>query len=138
MSKHTCCTIFGIFILFLGCLPCFFLQSGSVVLDCGHTPGQQSQCQNTPAAHIQNSKFFFLGSWLLAPCSQCMHEPIAPLQPWYPNRGVPAKIMNICCRPHHVECTGSLPTSEVKRHRARSVLGWGTAWEDFRVLTAFT
>ena len=24
VSKHTCCTIFGIFILFLGCLPCFF------------------------------------------------------------------------------------------------------------------
>ena len=31
----------------------------------------------------------------------------------------------ICCRPYHVECTGSLPTSEVKRHRARLVLGWG-------------
>ena len=42
----------------------------------------------------------------------------------------------ICCRPYHVECTGSLPTSEVKRHRARLVLGWGTAWEDLRVLTA--
>ena len=45
---------------------------------------------------------------------------------------------HICCRPYHVECTGSLPTSEVKRHRARLVLGWGTAWEDLRVLTAFT
>ena len=44
---------------------------------------------------------------------------------------------HICCRPYHVECTGSLPTSEVKRHRARLVLGWGTAWEDLRVLTAF-
>ena len=40
-------------------------------------------------------------------------------------------------RPYHVECTGSLLTSEVKRHRARLVLGWGTAWEDLRVLTAF-
>ena len=57
VSKHTCCTIFGIFILFLGCLPCFFLQSGSVVLDCGHTPGEHSQCHNTPAAQIQ--KFMF-------------------------------------------------------------------------------
>ena len=44
----------------------------------------------------------------------------------------------ICWRPYHVECTGSLLTSEVKRHRARLVLGWGTAWEDLRVLTAFT
>ena len=48
----------------------------------------------------------------------------------------------LCCvvlrwRPYHVECTGSLPTSEVKRHRARLVLGWGTAWEDLRVLSAF-
>ena len=42
-----------------------------------------------------------------------------------------------CWRPYHVECTGSLLTSEVKRHRARLVLGWGTAWEDLRVLTAF-
>ena len=40
-------------------------------------------------------------------------------------------------RPYRVECTGSLLTSEVKRHRARSVLGWGTAWEDLRVLSAF-
>ena len=40
-------------------------------------------------------------------------------------------------RPYHVECTGSLLTSEVKRHRARLVLGWGTAWEDLRVLSAF-
>ena len=40
-------------------------------------------------------------------------------------------------RPYRVECTGSLSTSEVKQHRARSVLGWGTAWEDLRVLSAF-
>ena len=42
----------------------------------------------------------------------------------------------ICWRPYHVECTGSLLTSEVKRHRARLVLGWGTAWENFKVLSA--
>ena len=41
-------------------------------------------------------------------------------------------------RPYRVECTGSLSTSEVKRHRARLVLGWGTAWEDLRVLSAFS
>ena len=36
------------------------------------------------------------------------------------------------------ENTGSLLTSEVKRHRARLVLGWGPAWEDLRVLSAFS
>ena len=40
-------------------------------------------------------------------------------------------------RPYRVECTGSLSTSEVKRRRAQLVLGWGTAWEAFRVLSAF-
>ena len=40
-------------------------------------------------------------------------------------------------RPYRVECTGSLLTSEVKRHRARLVLGWGTAWELPGVLPAF-
>ena len=40
-------------------------------------------------------------------------------------------------RQYRVECTGSLPTSEVKRRRARSVLGGGTAWEHLRVLSAF-
>ena len=39
-------------------------------------------------------------------------------------------------RPYRVECTGSLPNSEVKRRRARLVLGWGTAREDLRVLLA--
>ena len=40
-------------------------------------------------------------------------------------------------RPYRVECTGSFPTSAVKRRRARLVLGWGTAREDLRVLPAF-
>ena len=40
-------------------------------------------------------------------------------------------------RPYRVEYTGSLSTSEVKRRRARLVLGWGTAWELLRVLSAF-
>ena len=43
-----------------------------------------------------------------------------------------------CWRPYRVECTGSLLTSEVKRHRARLVLGWGTAWEHPWVLPAFS
>ena len=45
--------------------------------------------------------------------------------------------LHVCRRPYRVECTGSLPTSEVKRHRARLVLGWGAAWEDLSVLSAF-
>ena len=46
-------------------------------------------------------------------------------------------IVAVFCRwPYRAECTGSLPTSEVKRHRARLVLGWGPAWEDLRVLPA--
>jgi hypothetical protein len=40
-------------------------------------------------------------------------------------------------RPYRVEYTGSLLTSEVKRHRPRLVLGWGTAWEHTRVQSAF-
>jgi hypothetical protein len=40
-------------------------------------------------------------------------------------------------RPYRVEHTGSLSTSEVKRRRARLVLGWRTAWELVRVLSAF-
>ena len=43
----------------------------------------------------------------------------------------------LCClRPYHVENTGSRPITEVKQRRARSVLGWVTAWE-YRVLQAF-
>ena len=45
----------------------------------------------------------------------------------------------VCCRwrPYRVECTGFLSTSDVKRRRARLVLGWGAAREDLRVLQAF-
>ena len=32
-------------------------------------------------------------------------------------------------RPYHVGYTGSRPITEVKRRRARLVLGWVTAWE---------
>jgi hypothetical protein len=39
---------------------------------------------------------------------------------------------NLC-----IECTGSILLSEVKRHMARLVLVWGTAWEELRVLWAF-
>ena len=34
-----------------------------------------------------------------------------------------------CLRPYHDEYTRSRPITEVKHRRARTVLGWGTAWE---------
>ena len=42
-----------------------------------------------------------------------------------------------CQRPYCDEHTRSHPNSEVKHRKARSVLGWGTAWEVLRVLLAF-
>ena len=42
------------------------------------------------------------------------------------------------CRPYYHENTGSRPISEVKRGKARLVLGSVTAWEPLRVLTAFS
>ena len=38
-----------------------------------------------------------------------------------------------CQRPYYIEYTRSHPNSEVKLCKARSVLGWGTAWEALRV-----
>ena len=43
-----------------------------------------------------------------------------------------------CQRPYCVEYTRSHPNSEVNRQKARSVLGWGTAWEALRVPLAFS
>ena len=40
-------------------------------------------------------------------------------------------------RPYCVESTRSHLNSEVKLHKARLVLGWGTAWEALRVLLTF-
>ena len=42
-----------------------------------------------------------------------------------------------CQRPYCDEHTRSHPNSEVKHRKARSVLGWGTAWEALRVPLAF-
>ena len=41
-------------------------------------------------------------------------------------------------RPYFADCTGPHPNSEVKRRKARSVLGWGTAWEALRVPLTFS
>ena len=45
--------------------------------------------------------------------------------------------LGLCRRPYCAESTRSHPNSEVKLRKARSVLGWGTAWEALRVLLAF-
>ena len=62
------------------------------------------------------------------------HAAIAQLKSSVPRQ----EKLNFRWRPYHVEYTGSLPNSEVKRCRARLVLGWGTAREDLRVLPAFS
>ena len=58
------------------CCRLFFLQSRSVVLDCGHTPGQHAQCLNTPATHIQHF-IFFLGQCCWFP-NICFFYPGGP------------------------------------------------------------
>ena len=52
---------------------------------------------------------------------------------WYSNRGK----YHCRQRPYRDEYTGSLPNSEVNRHRARSVVNWGTVRENLRVPLAF-
>ena len=62
---------------------------------------------------------------------------------WQPTTDTNAKICQGLCltdsrwRPYRIECTGFLSASAVKGRRARLVLGWGTAWEDLRLLSAF-
>ena len=55
----------------------------------------------------------------------------SPVRPW------PFCDQSFRQRPYCVEYTRSHPNSEVKLRKARSVLGWGTAWEALRVLLAF-
>ena len=43
----------------------------------------------------------------------------------------------LCWRPDRVERIEFVSTSEVEWRRARSILGWGTAQEDLRVLPAY-
>ena len=52
-------------------------------------------------------------------------------------RGAVVRACHHCIhwRPYRVERNGSLPTSEVKRRRARLVLGWGTAREGCKICT---
>ena len=121
-----------------GLFAVFFLQSGSVVLDCGQTPPQHAQCHNTLAAQVQVFSFFCLGSCLVAQESHIHSIPMLHCSTKEADYPPVTSNLPLRCRPYHVECTGSLLTSEVKRHRARLVLGWGTAWEDLRVLSALS
>ena len=75
VSYHTCCTIFGNFKYFWAVCPAFFLQSGSVVLDCGQTPPQHAQCHITLAAQVQVF-IFCLGSCLVAKESHIYRIPM--------------------------------------------------------------
>ena len=65
-----------------------------------------------------------------------VRQDCARLHPWSSSHHVAHQVCR--WRPYRVECTGSLPNSEVKRRRARLVLGWGTAREDLRVPPAFS
>ena len=71
-------------------------------------------------------------------CCASMRVSFACMSVWLAGGLLPCMMLLVCrWRPYRVECTGSLPTSEVKRRRARLVLGWGTAREALRVLLAF-
>ena len=52
MSKYIWYTCFEHSQMSLGLLPSFFLKSRSVVLDCGHSPGQHAQHHRAPTKHI--------------------------------------------------------------------------------------
>lgn len=58
-------------------------------------------------------------------------------QPKLQTHVVKVDMLGIRCRPYYYENTGSHLNSEVKRGKARLVLGSVTAWEPLRVLTAF-
>ena len=51
------------------------LQSRSVVLDYGHTPGQHAQCLNTPTTHIQMLLFYLVhGCRSPGICEVALHQ----------------------------------------------------------------
>ena len=72
--------------------------------------------------------------WARVP-SQVCSESVRPQAAWNVLTDLDLAIAR--WRPYRVECTGSLLTSEVKRLRARLVLGSGTALKYLRVLSAF-
>ena len=126
------------FQMFLGCLPSFFFAIR--ICGLGLWPNSTTACPLSYYTCCTSSsfQFFCLGSCLVAQESHIYSIPMlhcSTKEAYYQHV---TWNQHLRCRPYHVECTGSLLTSEVKRHRARLVLGWRTAWEDLRVLTAFT
>ena len=136
VSYYTCCTIFGNFRCFWAVCRLFFCNQDLwswIVAKLHHS-------MPSVILHLLHkfkfSVFFCLGSCLVAQESHIYSIPMlhcSTKEAYYQHV---TWNQHLCCRPYHVECTGSLLTSEVKRHRARLVLGWGTAWEDLRVLSA--
>ena len=128
------------------------LQSFQVFPPCYTNQSQPIAAKPKPPC---NTKKNILPSWLLASVLHLLlpliaHLSCGPLPStsmrWLPSIWCGSMILVLWTldhdivsrwRPYRVECTGSLSTSEVKRRRARLVLGWGTAWEDLRVLSAF-
>ena len=127
------------FQMFLGCLPSFFFAIR--ICGLGLWPNSTTACPVSYYTCCTSSsfQFFFVWGhawWRRSPtytvsqcCTAALRRHITSMLP-----GI--NISAVGHRPYHVECTGSLLTSKVKRHRARLVLGWGAAWGDLRVLPA--
>ena len=79
VSKPTSCTIFWEGSDVSGRAAVFvFLQSRSVVLDWGHTPGEHAQCHKTRNSHIENFHFLF-GLMAAGPLLHSMQESMISL-----------------------------------------------------------
>ena len=106
------------------------------MLECGFNPRGMETCRGSIPPPLRLHSCFCGFPWL-------GHGEFADARHAHAGRAPKCKRKgmerNTGCRqrPYRVECTGSLPNSEVKRRRARLVLGWGTAREDLRVLLAF-
>jgi hypothetical protein len=117
---------------------CFALARGlpkSFTFASGHTATNTPDLFRTPKLTVAGPGQYWGGGppgksfgccWLFSRrlCSFCVCERLT-------------EVLYFRQRPYRNEYTGSLPNSEVNRCRARSVLGWGTAWEVLWVLLAF-
>ena len=137
VSYYTCCTIFGKFRCFWAVCRLFFAIR---ICGLGLWPNSTTACPVSYYTCCTSSRFqfFCLGSCLVAQESHIYSIPMLHFSTKEAYYQHVTWNQHLRCRPYHVECTGSLLTSEVKRHRARLVLGWGTAWEDLRVLSALS
>ena len=109
----------------------------------------QKKPNKYPRHHLQiyETKSCVMSSWLcivfivwfsLVPaCRFSWLKREATIQQKHISSTSPFDAVSIRQRPYFVEYTRSHPNSEVKRRKARSVLGWGTAREALRVLLVF-